>query len=168
MSFRLLMLAGALAACIPAAPSGRLLAASAPGATAIGPAVRRVRLLPACGPDGRGIDLAARLAAGRGRRVLLVFEDLRAGAQPGVLFDLRLGTGRAAGGAVIGTLNFFAAQKPGMAARPRVVSYDVTRAVRALAAEGGIAGGLVLSVQPAGVSEPRAKASVGRIALVEP
>jgi hypothetical protein len=173
MSFRFLMLAGALAAVCASggAPApGRLLAASAPGDVRIGEGTRHVRLLPACGPDGRAVDIGARIAAAPRRRILLVIEDLRARGQPGVLFDLKLASGRATGrrthAAAIGTLNFFAAQKPGAAARPRAVSYDVTRTQRGLAAEGRLGGDLFVVIQPAGAPAPGADASVGRIALV--
>jgi hypothetical protein len=151
---------------------GRLLAQSAPGMIELGRGLRSVRLQLACAADGRALSLAQRIAAAPPhRRFLLVIEDLRAEAQPGVLFDLKLGgaTERAAqgNGALLGTLNFYAAQRPGVAARPRMVSYDVTETLRALAAGGRLYGGLVVAIQPVDTPAPGAGAAIGRIALVE-
>jgi hypothetical protein len=153
--------------------SGRLLAESPPGPIALGRAPRRVKLEPVCAADGRAVRLAQRVTdAAPRRRFLLVIEDLRAEAQPGVLFDLKLAAapdGRAGlePGALLGTLNFYAAQRPGVAARPRMVSYDVTEALKALAAARTLDGGLVVAVRPVADPAPGAGAAIGRIALVE-
>lgn len=160
------------AACLPgAAPApGRLIAQSAPGAIELGREVRMVKLEPACAADGRETSLAERVAAAPPRRrFLLVIEDLRARAQPGVLFDLKLSTAHGERGAeaLLGTLNFYAAQKPGVAARPRMVSYDVTDTLRALAAGRRLDHGLTLAIQPADEPAPGSGAAVGRITLVE-
>jgi hypothetical protein len=162
--------------CIRAAPlaPGRLLAQSAPGPIVLDGGARRVRLPPACPDETRPLGLTdAVQGAPPRRRFLLVIEDLRARAQPGVLFELKLGAaeGRPAGsdqgGARLGTLNFYAAQKPGAAARPRIVSYDVTAALRALAAGGGLDRGLILTIIPARAPAPGSQAAIGRIALVQ-
>ncbi len=150
---------------------GRLLAQSAPGMISLGRGRRSVRLESVCATGGRTASLSYRIgAASPTRRFLLVIDDLRAEAQPGVLFDLKLSgaTERGAQGeAMLGTLNFYAAQRPGVAARPRMVSYDVTETVRSLASSGALDGGLVLAIQPVDTPAPGAGAAIGRIALVE-
>ena len=148
---------------------GRLLAQSAPGMIALGRDVRTVKLKPVCAEDGRAVNLASYLAtAAPGRRFLLVIEDIRAEAQPGVLFDLKLSGARVRGeGALLGALNFYAAQRPGVAARPRMISYDVTETLRSLANGRRLAGGLMLAIRPVQAPAPNSAAAIGRIALVE-
>ncbi len=151
---------------------GRLLAQSAPGMIELGRGARMVRLTPVC-VEGSSLTLAQRvIATSSRRRFLLVIDDLRAEAQPGVLFDLKLADAmeHAAGGesgALLGTLNFYAAQRPGVAARPRMVSYDVTETLRGLAARGRLSDGLVLAIQPIEAPAQGSDAAIGRIALVE-
>ena len=85
----------------------------------------------ACTDDRRDLSLSQKVMGAPPRlRFLLVVEDLRAAEQPGVLFELRLGwdkTGRHAPGYLLGTLNFYSAQRPGVADRARTVSYDAQR-----------------------------------------
>jgi hypothetical protein len=151
----------------------RLLAQSAPGMIALGQGPRVVRLLPVCRSSGEDAGILQRVASSPpSRRFLLVVEDLRAGAQPGVLFDVELApassrrTAMPEQGALVGTLNFFAAQRPGVVARPRMVSYDVTAALRAMAASGRRSDALALTIRPATPPAPDADAAIGRIALM--
>jgi hypothetical protein len=71
-----------------------------------------------------------------GQRVYLVLRDLRADAQPGVVFNLYLGVPASAAplgpddSRYVGTLNFLAAAPP--ASSGRQVSYEVTGQVAAL------------------------------------
>ncbi len=152
---------------------GRLMAQTAPGMIELGRGARVLRLEPACAADGRALSLAQRIAvAPPHRRFLLVIDDLRAGVQPGVLFDLRIAgasdhAARNRGDALLGTLNFYAAQRPGVAARPRRVSYDVSQVLRELASAGKLEGGLGLTIQPVAPPAPGSDATIGHIALVE-
>ena len=157
----------------PAAP-GHVLAQSAPGETRLGGGALTIPLVAVCTDDGKDLSLAQRvMGAAPRRRFLLVIEDIRAEAQPGVLFDLRLGVGEGGKGdgpppgKLFGTLNFYAAQKPGVAARPRTVSYDVGRALRAIGAGGRLDRGLVLTLAPQHPPAPGSGATVGRIVLLE-
>ena len=153
---------------------GRLLAQSPLGPIELGQQTRMVTLELVCAADERSWTLSQRVAAATPRRrFFLVIDDLRAEAQPGVLFDLKLSAApdrqkpASESGALLGTLNFYAAQRPGAAARPRMVSYDVTNAVKSLAASRKVDAGLVLAIQPAKDPTPGSGATIARIALVE-
>ena len=161
---------------------GRLLAQSAPGGIELDGEARTVRLLPACG--GRhDPSLAQRVASATPRRrFLLVIKDLRPRAQSGVLFDLKLAAAKESrrglhgqAGAMLGTLNLYAAQKPGIAARLHMVSYDVTDTLKALAAGrkhgkgviDGLSRALLLDIRPTHEAGQVTGASIGLVALVE-
>lgn len=103
---------------------------------------------------------------GEGTRYLLVADDLRAGVQPGVLFHLSFGAPTTGEPAVLGTLSFFSAMRPGTPGTPHSVSYDVTNQVRAFAVAGWPAQGLGVAIAPQGAVTPGADASIGALRLV--
>jgi hypothetical protein len=149
---------------------GRLLAESGGGTIALDGGLRTVPLKPVCTDDRRDLSLSQKvMSAPPHRRVLLVVEDLRAARQPGVLFDLRLGGDKSGDRAdrLLGTLNFYSAQRPGVTARARIVSYDVTRALQTLAIAGWLGDGLVLTIAAHGTPASGSHAAIGRIVLIE-
>ncbi len=103
---------------------------------------------------------------GEGTRYILVADDLRAGIQPGAIFELRLGPPTTGEEAVLGTLNFYSALRPGGPGQPHSISYDVTRQIQALTVSGWPARGLGVAVAPSGEVAPGSDASVGAIRLV--
>ncbi len=103
---------------------------------------------------------------GQGSRYLLVADDLRAGVQPGSLFEVSFGPPSTGEAAVLGTLNFFAARRPGGPGQPHSISYDVTRQVQAMAVAGWPSQGLGIAIAPSGEVAPGSDASVGAIRLV--
>lgn len=126
-------------------------------------AAQVIRLSPACG----AADMTNHLRSfGSGMRYLLVADDLRAGVQPGALFRLSLGPPTTGEAAVIGTLSFFGAQRPGAGGMPHSISFDVTKEVEALAVAGWPANGLGVAVSPSARVTPGADASIGAIRLV--
>jgi hypothetical protein len=144
-----------------------LLAQSAPGRIAFGDRMRTVTLASTCGP----ISAAVR-RAGPGARFFLVVEDLRATTQPGAIFDLSLAPseprfGKARGGhtRMLGTLNFFNAH-PASAGAGRRVSYDVSDALKTLAARDRLSSGIVIEIAPLSAPERASDASAGAIRLV--
>ena len=122
-----------------------------------------VRLAGACNASEMTNHLRS---YGSGMRYLLVADDLRAGVQPGALFRLSLGPPTTGEAAVIGTLSFYGAQRPGAGGMPHSMSFDVTREVQALAVAGWPNGGLGVAVSPSGEVAPGADASIGAIRLV--
>jgi len=124
---------------------------------------RMVRLTAVCSPAAMTEQLRL---YGDGARYLLVADDLRAGVQPGVLFHLSFGRPTTGEPAVLGTLSFFSAMRPGMQGTPHSVSYDVTQQVRGLAVAGWPAQGLGVAVAPQGAVAPGADASIGTLRLV--
>lgn len=66
----------------------------------------------------------------------------------------------------MGTLNFFAARRPGGPGQPHSISYDVTRQIEALTVSGWPSQGLCVAIAPSGDLTPGADASVGAIRLV--
>lgn len=126
-------------------------------------AVRVIRLNSVCG----AADMTNHLRTfGSGLRYLLVADDLRAGIQPGALFRLSLGPPTTGEAAVIGTLSFFGAQRPGAGGAPHSLSFDVTKEVQALAVSGWPANGLGVAVSPSGELAPGSDATIGAIRLV--
>ena len=141
-------------------PGGGVIAQTLGGPILIRAVDRPVRLASAC--DGESLAAHVRAAAPE-RRFILVVEDLRAGSQPGVVFDVRLSPN----GQSLGTLSFFAARPPGQAGTPKRVSYDVTRDVRAMAAAGRLGGGMTVSLAPSGQPVAGNDASIGAVRLIE-
>ncbi len=124
---------------------------------------RMVRLNTVCTAN----DMTAHLRTfGEGTRFILVADDLRAGVQPGALFELRLGPPTTGEAAVIGTINFYAAQRPTGMGQPHSISFDVTGQVQSLAVSGWPTQGLGVAVAPSGPVAPGADATVGAIRLV--
>ena len=124
---------------------------------------RMVRLNPVCSAT----EMTAHLRNyGDGTRYILVADDLRAGVQPGALFELRLGPPSTGEEAVLGTLNFYAARRPGGPGQPHSISYDVTRQIQALTVSGWPARGLGVAIAPSGEVTPGTDASVGAIRLI--
>ena len=124
---------------------------------------RMVRLNTVCAAR----DMTTHLRTfGEGTRFILVADDLRAGVQPGALFQLRLGPPSTGEAAVIGTINFYAAQRPSGEGQPHSISFDVTGPVQSLAISGWPAQGLGVAVAPSGPVAPGADATVGAIRLV--
>lgn len=103
---------------------------------------------------------------GQGARYILVADDLRAGVQPGSLFDLSFGPPSTGEAAVLGTLNFYAARRPGGSGQPHSVSYDVTRQVQAMAVAGWPSQGLGVAIAPSTPVAPGSDATVGALRLV--
>lgn len=105
-----------------------------------------------------------------GPQVFLVLRDLRAAAQPGVVYDIYLGLPAAAAvpGAAdpryVGTFNFFAATSP--AGTGPTLSYDVTENLRRLQAQGRLQAGITVTIAPEGTPAAPARARIGRIELV--
>ncbi len=149
-----------MTACDHAGPG--TLAASAPGRIVFGPEARMVLLAPTCGPVAAMVKAAA-----PGTRFLLVVEDLRASTQPGALFDLTLApshhTQQHVG--VLGTLNFFAAHRPG-GDLPRSTSYNVTEQLRHVARSNRLAGGVAIMITPTAAPQRGSDASAAGIKLI--
>jgi len=124
---------------------------------------RMVRLNTVCSAKDMTLHLRT---FGEGTRFILVADDLRAGVQPGALFELRLGPPSTGEAAVIGTINFYAAQRPSSGGQPHSISFDVTGPVQSLAISGWPAQGLGVAVAPSGPVAPGADATVGAIRLV--
>ena len=143
-------------------PSIGTLAESHGGRIALG-AGKVVRLTGACGAGEMTNHLRT---YGQGLRYLLVADDLRAGIQPGALFRLSLGPPTGSEAAVLGTLSFYGAQRPGAGGLPHSMSFDVTKEVQALAMAGWPSGGLGIAISASGEIAPGADASVGAIRLV--
>jgi hypothetical protein len=155
------------------AMSEEILASTASGAVTLDREVTRVRLAP----GASAAPLSRRIAeGGSGRRYFLVLSDLRAAAQPGVVYDIYLGLQPGANPGpndprLVGTLNFFGVAPPNTT-RNLSRSYDVTQTVRALQSQGLLDGPLTVTIVPgAGSSadnagQPVAQPSIGRIALM--
>lgn len=115
------------------AMSGRILAAS--GAVTLTADTTRVPLLA----KAETRSLRGQLA-GLGRQQLyLVFDDLKAAEQPGVIYEIYLGlppgpTPNAGDPHYVGTLNFFAVAPPNTSRRSR--SYNVTALIPTLLSQG--------------------------------
>lgn len=152
----------------PAVAGAPQVVAAADTPVALGPPVR-IALIPRGGAAALHASLT-RLAPGQ--RVFLVLHDLRAASAPGVVFDVYLGQppgppAAAGGSGPVGTLNFFALT--GGATSPITTrSYDVTEAVRSLAAEGLPPDRLAVTIaaDQGAVPDPAAAAMVGRIELI--
>jgi hypothetical protein len=107
-------------------------------------------------------------AMGRGTRIFLVLEGVRAAGQPGVLYTVHLmpppdakpAMGQGAGGKV-GTLNFFAAVEA-----TRTYSYDVTEAVATLGLRRAVADGVTVVFVPSGIPATESAPQVTRVTLV--
>lgn len=136
--------------------------AEAKGPIALGGA-RMVRLNSVCSAKDMTLHLRS---FGEGTRFILVADDLRAGVQPGALFQLRLGPPSTGEAAVIGTINFYAAQRPSGGGQPHSISFDVTGPVQSLAISGWPAQGLGVAVAPSAPVAPGADATVGALRLV--
>lgn len=122
-----------------------------------------IRLEAAC--DRRRMTDMLKSSA-KDRRYILVADDLRASKQPGTLYRLRLGGARLGRSVEVGTINFFAARRAGVAGPPRSISFDVTATIRTLLASGWPAQGLGVAIAPSSTVAPGADASVGAIRLV--
>lgn len=124
---------------------------------------RMIRMNSVCSPS----EMTAHLRAfGQGTRFLLVADDLRAGVQPGALFELRFGPPTTGEAAVLGTLNFYSALRPGGVGQPHSISYDVTDQVMALSVAGWPTNGLGVAIAPSAEVVPGSDATVGALRLV--
>jgi hypothetical protein len=133
-----------------------------------GPAIalngaKLVRLNTVCSAEAMTAHLRQ---FGQGTRYLLVADDLRAGVQPGALFELRFGPPTTGEAAVLGTLNFYAANQPTGVGQPHSISYDVTNQVMSLSVAGWPAGGLGVAIAPSTTVVPGSDATVGALRLV--
>ncbi len=143
-------------------PSIGTLAETRGGAIALNGA-RMVRMNTVCTPE----QMTAHLRSyGEGARFILVADDLRAGIQPGALFELRFGPPTTGEAAVLGTLNFYAANRPGAYGQPHSISYDVTSQVASMGIAGWPAQGLGVAIAPASMVMPGSDASIGALRLV--
>ena len=148
--------------CVRASRPG-LLAESPGGRIMLDDGAERVTLLSVCGEP-----LAQQVQRGRGRRFILLVDDLRAERPTGAVFSLHLAEPSGAeSDAVLGSLSFFAARPNAAPGATRRVSYDVTNTVRGLAEAGRLEQGLVVLLRPGGQPTPGAMASVSRLQLVE-
>ncbi|WP_457844101.1 hypothetical protein, partial [Staphylococcus aureus] len=80
-------------------------------------------------------------------------------------FHLSFGSPTTREPAVLGTLSFFSAMRPGLQGQPHSVSYDVSRQVRSFALTGWPQGGLGVAIAPVGAPTPGADASIGALRL---
>lgn len=163
------LVAGLSPAMPAAAGEGATVIASAAGPIALGAVPVTVVLETAAGEPATALA-----ASGHpGRRIHLVLRDLEAAVQPGVLYHLYLGLPPAAEPAAddprhAGVLNFFAAEQAGEESGDAgsFFSFDVTAAVRALAAGPSAGEPLTVTVRAAAEPVPGARATIGRIELV--
>jgi hypothetical protein len=145
--------------------SDGILATAAAGAVPLSGPVTRVLLASLDGTQNLGRRLTA---LARDGHLFLVLGDLRAEAQPGIVYEIYLGlpSGAAADNAhFVGTLNFFAAAPPNKTPKSR--SYDVTRTLSMLLSRGLPDGGLAVTIIPAaGAPAPSvAPPTIGRLSL---
>ncbi|HSK38150.1 MAG TPA: hypothetical protein VK943_00130 [Arenibaculum sp.] len=111
-------------------------------------------------------------AVGQGRRVLLIFEDLRAAAPTGAPFDVHLGLPAGArpepdGPHYVGTISFFdAVSPPGNGAEGPSAVLDVTDPFQALRARGLLDDEPSVTLVPSGRLAPRADPSIGGVVLM--
>ena len=114
-------------------------------------------------------------ADGRPRRVFLVLKNVRAKAQPGVIYHVYLDlppgtTGQAAQRHYIGPLNFFdAVPQRGHAAHftGRTSKFDVTDIAARLRSAGKLSASPSVTIAPAGQPAAAAEPVIGEISLVE-
>lgn len=107
-------------------------------------------------------------AMGRGARIFLVLEGVRAADQPGILYTVHLmpppdakpAIGQGTGGKV-GTLNFFAAVEA-----TRTYSYDVTETMATLGLRRAFADGVTVVFVPSGIPATASAPQVARVTLV--
>jgi hypothetical protein len=109
------------------------------------------------------------------RRIVVVLRGIRAAAPPGVLFhlyfDLPAGAEPAADDPRhVGVLNFYEAVSPPGTLRREAdalfTSYDISAAVRTLAARGQLVGPTTVTFRAAGAPDPGSHPTVGRIEVV--
>jgi hypothetical protein len=152
-----------------AAGQGLNILASAGQPAALGSGAVRIVLTPRDGPAALR-QAMARLSPEQ--QVFLVLGDLHALAQPGVVFDVYFGLPPGpvpadADARQAGTLNFFAVTEPD-SGQPVSRSYDVTKLVRGLVAEGWPADRLAVTIVPdnGGAADPASSPSIGRVELI--
>jgi tyrosinase len=145
--------------------SGRIMATS--GAVTLTAGATRVPLLA----RAEAGSLRGQLADLGGRQLFLVFDDLKASEQPGVIYEIYLGlppgpTPKAGDPHYVGTLNFFAVAPPNTSRLSR--SYNVTALIPTLLAQGLSDDNLaatIVGIAPA-PSPSVANPSIGAIELV--
>jgi len=174
----------AVAAARVAAPA-RVAARVAQGAVALGATATQVKLnLTAPSPAFAAASVGGRVASVRpGGRVYLIARQLKAKAQPGVVYQLYLDlppnpTPQQKIDRYVGAINFFGSANHGDAhggapvhgeAAPfpdKFVSYDITGKARALAASGALASEPVLTIIPRGQPDAAAEPVIGQIELL--
>ena len=115
--------------------------------------------------------LSARIAKlSPGKSLYLIFKHLQATKQPGELYNvyLNLEEGRKPGkdDRPIGILNFYNARKT-TSSPDQFFSFDVTEALKNLAAQQQLSETLTVTIIPLAAPEPGAVPTVGQIELVE-
>jgi hypothetical protein len=152
--------------------------ASSKGPVELGDSAVRVPLFPSPGVGAEKDWLEKKLKTlPPTSRIRLVLRDLSAAKQPGVLFRLYFDlppettlSGRDVH--YIGAVNFFNASKVaapeyGNRKGRRFYSYDVSPTLRKLSAGGRLSDRPTITIIPAGVPVADAKATIGRIELVQ-
>jgi hypothetical protein len=147
---------------------------------ALGAGPVSVSLEPLPDPDGtKPFSLTARVKTfAAGRRFYLIVKDLRAAAQPGVLYHLYLelpsGATRAKKDAHhVGVVNFFnAVRHGGHGAEPgkgsqRFLRFDITDLVKTLQTGGVLRDQPIVTIAPAGQPAAAAKPVIGEVTIVE-
>jgi hypothetical protein len=164
-----------------AVPAAQKRHAVAPGgAVTLGTARVDVNLAPPPEPDVAAKPLAARVAAlAPSKRLYLVLRNLKADAQPGVLYHLYLelppgADPTKAQAHYVGQIQFFDAAYHGEHdsgaagnAPDKFYSFDVTQLVKSLRLKKKLSDRPNLSIVPIGQPEEAAKPVIGEITLVE-
>ncbi|HYL57422.1 MAG TPA: hypothetical protein VEU51_01025, partial [Candidatus Acidoferrales bacterium] len=153
--------------------------ASSRGPVELGESAVRVPLFPSPSLAAEKGWFEKRLEALQPKsRIRLVLRDLSAAKQPGILFHLYLDlpaaetAPRGRDPHYVGALNFFnaskaAAREYGNRKSKRFYSYDLTAKLRKLRAGGLLGDRTTVTIIPAGVPVGDAKATIGRIELVQ-
>ena len=149
--------------------------AQASGGLTLGAQASQVTLEPTPGTAAGAADFSQKVRALKpGKHLYLVIDNIRADAQPGVLYHIYidLPSGAAPRGATahkLGVINFFeAAGHAGHeGASPRSFSIDVTSIAKRLQARGRLKAKPVLTIVPFGQPDAEARAAVGDISFVE-
>lgn len=123
-----------------------------------------------------GSNIVSRVEAlPQNQHIFLVLRELHAAEQPGILYHVYLNLpqdAKPARGDIhsVGTLNFYNAVplESGGGSNPGIFrSFDVTALLRNLAQQKALGDQITVTIAPSGTAAANAKASIGRIEIVE-
>lgn len=163
------------------APNPVAIASMAPQALSLA-APAAATLNPSAPQGAQPQALSAHVASNApARRIYVVLRQLKADAQPGVIYRAYLDlpqkpTPQQLADHYIGTINFFnfvqhghaemAVHRPGARVKERFVSFDVTSKIRALNATRTLRAKPVVTIIPDGTPAPNANPVIGKVELV--